>query len=342
MDGINLDSDPTLTQAMEQLSRMEAADAGTPDKTGQTQDTATASATAAADNNAPADTKADTSTSPEPKPDQGAPATTDDANTATKDKDKEKDAGQTTADDPTKSKFAKNQERQQKTWAQINAEKEALKKEREDFKKQQEEFTRAQQEFKDAQAKASKPKYTAQQYADFAKQAEADAEELEKTQEYDKADEKRLLAKKAREFAEHLRLNPPKEPATDAQKEAEYQKLQKEWYSKAAIDFPEVVKQGSPQQQALANLIKNEPAVLNDPKGMYYAARLVAAESVAASVPAKDKELGELRAKVKELEGKLTVPGLGAATNPGGDPGAPLSEEQQRAELYAMAKGMPS
>lgn len=350
MDGINLDSDPTLTQASELLSRMEAAEkGGSPDATTTTTETTPASATAAAaTNTAPAGSKGnETSDSPTPKLDQGAPATTDQTSSTTTTTDpKSKDAGQTTTDDPNKSKFAKNQERQQKTWAQINAEKEALAKEKEAIKREREDFAKAQQEFKDAQAKAAKPKYTAQQYADFAKTAEAEAERLEAAQEYEKADEKRVLAKKAREYAEELRRNPPQADPSEAQKTEQFKALQKEWHTKAAIDFPEATKPGTPENNRVLELVKAEPSVLNDPKGIYYAHRLAVAEhkaeTLAASVPAKDKELGELRAKVKELEGKLTVPGDGAATNPGGDPGAPLSEEQQRAELYAMAKSMPN
>ena len=248
----------------------------------------------------------------------------------------EKADEQTSADKG--SKFAQNQTRLEGGWKKLNEGKTELQKQQEAFKAQQDEFTKKQREFEAQQQKASQPKYKPEDFEQFAKTAQQEAEALEAEGKFDEADEKRVLARKAVARAKELRDNPPPAPKTDAAAEAEFKAQQKEWWGKAAIDFPNVVKPGSPEQAALAALIKAEPAVINDPKGMYYAARLVTAEAAAASVPNLTKENGELRAKVKELTEKFSIPGASVATTASRPkPDSEKTDEELEEELRAEA-----
>jgi len=247
-----------------------------------------------------------------------------------------------TADDKTTadkgSKYQQNQVRLEGGWKKLNESKTELQKQQDAFKAQQDEFTKRQREFEAQQQKASQPKYKPEDYEQAAKNWQTEAEALEADGKFDEADAKRVLARKAVEHAKQLRDNPPPAPKTDVQAEAEFKAQQKEWWGKAAIDFPNVVKPGSPEQAALAALIKAEPAVINDPKGMYYAARLVTAEAAAASVPTITKENGELRAKVKELTEKLSIPGAGIATTVSRPkPDSEKTDDELEEELRAEA-----
>jgi len=194
-----------------------------------------------------------------------------------------------TPSDPPSSRFAKNVERQNRSWKELNDQKAALKAEQDKLaaNRQAWEQQRAQVEQKDKE-------FAPEQY-------EQAADKWEKEGKFD-------LADLARTRATHLRQHPPERgPAPNpapppAAQQAELEAARKEWWAKAAIDFPSVTKEGTPEHQAMGQFLQNEPAVLQSPKALYYAARMVGAEVAASRVPAMEKELGALRAKVKEFE----------------------------------------
>ena len=162
-------------------------------------------------------------------------------------------------------------------------------------------------------------------YESGARNMLAQAETLEANGDYDKADELRATAKLAAKHAQDLRLNPPPPVKTDDQRQQQLEAERKEWGSKTAIDFPAIVKkEGSPEQAALNEFCKTNPGILGfdasgrqvilDPKALYFAARLVTAETAIAGLPALQKELGALRAKVKEFNEKSAPAGGGAVS----------------------------
>jgi len=221
-----------------------------------------------------------------------------------------------------KSRYEKARERQSKSWDELNAQKEA-------FKAEKTEFEQAKAEYEKQRAEAEK-EFSPEAYDQAAKKFEEDGK-------FD-------LAELAKAKAADLRKNPPK-PAESAQKaKAEQEKQSKEWALKAGTDFPELVKTNSPLQVRVAQLFKEEPDLKSHPKGIYVAARIASLEAAAAGVAEKDKELGTLRARVKELE-QLTSPGGGgsAATLPGGEkPFEQKSEDEQFADLERQAIEMGS
>lgn len=323
-------NDPSLAEAMAQLAQMEQADSPeTPEAATPKQQPTTDSAPNAARASDP-DTAEVTSTTSEPKP--GAPAA-EDPNQSPKQEPKP-DANP--ADDKT-SPYAKNQQRLQGGWTKLNEEKSAFYKERDALKADREELVRKQQEFEAERAKASQPKYKPEDYEQASSAYNQKAEALEAAGKYDEADEQRVFARQALLEAKNLRDNPPAAPKTDEKKQQEFQSLQKEWWSKAAIDYPAVAKQGTPESLALQALVKTEPAILGDPKGMYYAARLVCAETSAARATAVEKEVVELRAKVKALDEQVHPSAGGAATTLQEQTFDNKSEAEQENELYSMA-----
>lgn len=321
-------TDPTLDQAQAELTRLMAADAAADGST----------ATEPTPDSAP---KEPSTTPPaagkEVKPSQphkedGTPATEE---STVKPEEQKTEPGKEKAAEP--SKYEKAQQRFKKSWEDLNAEKTDVRNRAASLEQREKELAQRETALKEQAAKAAEPKHKPEDYENGAKAWLAEAAKLEEAGEFDEAAEKRGLAKKATEYAKNLRANPPKPPETDAVAKAKDEAARKEYWAKAAIDFPETAKPGSPQAEALKALIVSEPGVLNDPKGMYYAARLVNAESSAARVPELSKELDGLRAKVKELEQKLTIPGDGAANNLGETDFASMSEAQQLAHLRAMA-----
>lgn len=322
---------------MEQLTKLEAAEApATVDTPAAPVESATPTPTAPV--------KVDeTPTAPDPKPGEGTPATADPAKPVVE-----------------PSKYEKARARLEKTWENVNKEKTELQKQREEFARQQGEFESRRQAFETEQAKSTKPQHPPEAYDQFALKCvddaealEAQAEKLEADGKYGEADKakadaaaKRKLSKDARAYAAEIRANPPKQPADPKAAEAKFQQEQKEWWGKAAVDFPNVAKKGSPEALALEALIK-DPATRNDvlgsPKAMYFAARMVNAETAAARVPQLDKELGEARAKIKELEGQLSIPVEGDVRGAGGGAEKSFEEmtpDQQEAQLRREAEAI--
>jgi hypothetical protein len=215
----------------------------------------------------------------------------------------------------TLSRYAKTAQRQEKSWAEINRQKDEVRKERERLETERKQF--------EEQRRKQEAALSPEQY-------EAAAKRFEDQGKFD-------LADAARERAEELRRNPTQaKPQTEATAKPPNSQLaddRKEWWTKAAIDFPNVSKEGTPEHTALKAFVAQEPRTLDSPIMLYYAARMVNAETAAARVPELDKELGALRAKVKELE-SMTAPS--PAGNPpksgaAGEPGETLDDLERLA-----------
>lgn len=222
------------------------------------------------------------------------------------------------------SKYEKAASRQADAWKQINTEKDEVRSLRKQLDTDREALKAERQALEEEKAKASQPKYKPEDYDAYAEKCEAEG--------------KLELAEAARAAAEELRKNPPKPIDTKAQEE-EFKAKQKEWHGKAAVDFPKIIVKESDEFKSLAKLIGEIPQIQTDPQMMYYAARLATAEVASARVPTMEKELGEARAKIKELEGKLQVPTDGIVSGVTGEKSfEQKTEGEQYAEVEALAK----
>ena len=238
--------------------------------------------------------------------------------------------------EPEKSRYAKSQERLTKTWEQVNADKAAIAAEKTRLETERAEFARKQAEFDAIRKQAEQPKYTADDYLASSQQKRAladhqraeakrheDAGRFTEAEKLNKAATKNdALAEDLAEYADRVRKNPP---ASLQQLTAQYEQARKFYTVEAAKAFPDLVKENSPFQQAVAReltaLAKSDPTLAAHPSVIYHASRLVsletrakALEADAARVPELQKETEALRAKIKELEA-LTAPASGGGVS---------------------------
>lgn len=265
---------------------------------------------------------------------------------------------------PAQSQFAKDKARRDDSWKALNGQKEQFSKDQAMFKAERDYFEREKRQFEEQKAKAS-ARYTPEQYEqgaaaklEQANQFELQADGLDKRADALENDDKYAEAQKLRDqakglreeasfnkgtarrlsdMARHTRENPD---PTAEQVKARTQQAIRDYTMAAAKSWPDMAKEGSEFQKQVVGHIqearKGGLDVNDHPVLLYHAARLTAAETAAARVPGMEKELGELRAKVKELE---------ALTNPGGGESAAQnlqhdrqnSDEEEGAALRGIA-----
>lgn len=326
MDPILDPQDPTIDQAMQALDTWEKDSPAPAPAPEQPADSVNEPTTPAPET--------DGDQTPKPETAEGTPTT------ETKPEQKPAETKPETKVEPTK--YEKAQARITKTWEEINREKDLVRTTSEALKAREAQLAQREQAIASRESKLTKPRFQPDDYDNHASKLEAEAEKVEDSGDYTKADRMRYDAEKAREYAKELRANPPKPDPTEQQQRAAYQTRQKEWWGKAAVDFPGVVKEGSVERSALLSLLKTEPDIVNDPKGMYYASRLVTAEASAARVPQLVKDLETAQARLKELEEQTAIPSDGSAplTAGGPKPFSAMSPDEQMAQLEAEARSM--
>lgn len=247
------------------------------------------------------------------------------------------------------SKFAKDAQRRDTSWKALNAEKETFTKERQTFEAERAAW-KAEREQAEAETIVTPEKYEgyAGQMRQRADHLNAEADRLEAAGKFDEAEAKREDARdaeadirKATRAAEELRKNPP---ASVQQRNQKIEAEKREWTIKAAQENPELAKDGSEFQTAVARKLQElqtqTPTLLRDPRSIYFVTKLVAAETAAAGVPGLRERLSQTEARVKELEA-LTGPNPtgGIAPNLGEIPMEQRSHAEQVAALEREAMG---
>lgn len=254
------------------------------------------------------------------------------------------------------SKYAQNQQRLEGGWKQLNERKAALEKTESEYKLREQELTKRQQDLDRKAEELQRPRVTPEKlestalsWLDQAQEARDEAKRLEDAGDFAGAEAKNReaiikaeKAREARDYANHLRANPPKPGPTAEQQQAEFTKAQKEWGQKAAIDFPQCFKKGTGEHNDLQALLAKDANLANDPQGIYYASRLIAAERQATRAHELLGKLEAADAKVKKLEAKLAIPGGGAATDPSQKSDAEMSESELEAQLRRETAGQTS
>ena len=228
------------------------------------------------------------------------------------------------------SKYAKDFARRLVTWTELNEGKAAFSAEKAklegDIKAQRDRLYGEAEAFRLQQAASTPPPEKYEAYAaeeerkagdldKQAKAAEADGDFTKADKLREAAAEARAWAKNAKAKAEELRKNPPPSQKQQQEKLAVYLK---EWTSKAAIDFPEFAKKDSAVQKEAAayyrQMSAQVPMLQTLPGFIYFCAERAAYKTAADRVPGLERELGELKTKLKELE---------ALTNPSPSGGVP-------------------
>jgi hypothetical protein len=342
MSGIIAADDPTVSQAMEALAGWESESTATQPSPEPAPEASANEPTAPATDDVTDQAAKSKDEGPAATEDPKAPKSQD---TTTKKDAKsapEKSAEAKTDVEP--SKYEKARQRQEKSWADLNAEKATVRTLADTVKQRAAELDRREHALAAKEAKLSQPRHKPEDYESLAARNEAEAKKLDDAGDYTKAEKLRWKAEEAREYAQQLRANPPKPDPTEAQQAEAFKQSQKEWWTKSALDYPDVAKEGTPQRAALIALLQNEPDIVNDPKGMYYASRLVQAETSAAAVPKLTKDLEAASAKIKELEQLLAVDGDGSANSGNNGPKTfeQMSNAEQLATLEAEARAMSS
>jgi hypothetical protein len=286
-----------------------------------------------------------------------------------------KDAGAQAADKPAagqgaegaeaglegKSRYAKARERLEKTWTSVNARKAELDSQAAALDQQRAEVVRQRAELDAIKRQAEQPQHAPEDILRASQQKRRDADALrmqakraedagnlqEQARLTKLADRAEMTADDLAQWAEQVRRNPP---AGFAERAAQFEQQRKSWTLEAAKAFPDLVQQNSPFQQTVAGhlnaLARQDPALLAHPSVIYHVCRLTAAEAAArqhqaqsqaaaARVSSLEKELGELKAKVKEYE-TLTAPGGSTTVAKLGGPSA----GDEEAELERMAREM--
>lgn len=259
---------------------------------------------------------------------------------------------------PNASKLTKDNARRDRSWRALNEEKEAFVTEK---TKHQQTLNAALARFNADVAKhreeiaASRPtperfEAYAQKLTTDAALKEAEMVKAEANGDLDAAKELyaevkglRDKATEAKAHAEHLRKNPP---PNEKQIQEKFKADQSTWVAKANTDFPEFAKKDSPVRNAAVETYKEitaaDPQLGRLPGLIYHCVRYAAAKTAADRVPGMEKELGELRTKVKELE-LLTnpTPSGGVARQPAAlKPFDQMSEDEQIEALNVEAAGM--
>lgn len=267
---------------------------------------------------------------------------------------------------PEGSQFAKDAKRRDESWKALNAEKEQFKTEREAFARERERLTQERAQLESQRAKSAS-KYTPEQYEEAAKRNAAEADQLElqarglESQvrefeddgKYTEAESAKARAKDLREraafakgtarqlteFAQQKRANP--DPTLE-QIKAKSAAAIRDFTIKAAQEWPDLLKDGSAFQQAVAKNIQEARAAGLDenefPVVRYQAARMAALAAASARVPGLEKSLAEATARVKELEA-LTTPGGGKPSVQQQPARRPLTDEEEFEALRAEANG---
>jgi hypothetical protein len=255
-------------------------------------------------------------------------------------------------------KYAKDRVRKDNSWKALNAEKEAFNAEK---VKQQQALQGAIAKFNadvaKHQAEVAATRHNPEKFDELANKLDTEAKlkeaEIIKAENagdldaakklYAEAEVCKADAGKARKYADQLRKNPP---PNEKQIQEKFKADQSTWVAKANTDFPEFAKQGSAVRNAAIESFKEitmaDPALARLPGLIYHCVRYAAAKTAADRVPAMEKELGELRTKVKELEVLTNPTPQGGVNRPqtGSKPFEQMTEDEQYNQLLQEAAGL--
>lgn len=197
----------------------------------------------------------------------------------------------TEGESPKVTKADKDSARLDKTWKQVNEEKDRIRADKEALEQERKELDRQKanrtNEFKDSEG------YTAD---DYRKTAEA----WEQDGEYDRA----KWAKKQAEVVD--------KEAKDAQTNAAQEKFREEWqrnFDKAAEEHPDLNTRTSELHKDVMQLMQDKPFLSSYPEGINDAVEVVRMRGASLEAKELQAKLSEAEKEIEEYRGKLSIGG---------------------------------
>ena len=237
----------------------------------------------------------------------------------------EEKPGETAAEEKSQSKYSrakKTQDRANKTWRDVNAEKAAMKKERQELEAQQKAFTEQQSVSRDEIAQRSaQSRYSPEEY-------EAIAKEFEDEGDHTNAEAATKAAEQAREAVV--------EQDAKSQQATFVAKWDTNW-KQAASEHKELNDQESDLFKMVTRLIEKKPVLTQYPEGITDAVEGALMYLEANRAESLEKQVGDLKKQVADYEEKTQLNGsqpTGAALEP--ETFERLSADKQRGELMKV------
>ena len=215
--------------------------------------------------------------------------------------------GEPSADKPKLSRFEKEKQRAKTQWDEIKAEKDKLAAERAEIERRKAEIEATRK-----QESAQEPQFTSEDYTKFADLSEAEATKLEADGKYEEADQKRALARLARQNADAAQ-HQARQPS-----EMTVEQLEHAWrksYVTAAQEIPELTEKDSPMRSGLIGGLKvlglDHPDV--PAMGAKFLKAALEAGGYTKRLADMTEENNRLTARLKELEQATSLNGAGDA-----------------------------
>ena len=232
------------------------------------------------------------------------------------------------SEEPTKSKWAKNEERKSKTWKEINLQKELIKREREELELEKKKIAERQSDLNEGKVYRDDNNFSAADY-----RAAAERLELEGRED---------LAKDALEKAEAVAEEGRKAEEEQAARQAVRQHEEAFLKAKSELerDDPDLTKPETELFQKTNQFLKEYPDLVYLPegKGLRHAVQIAQWQMKAESAESSQAEVKELTEKLNKLEKKLSVNGGYTNEKVGGTRSFDeLSDDEQSAALLQAA-----
>lgn len=236
--------------------------------------------------------------------------------------------GQTPKYSEPKSKWTANEERKSKSWKEVNAEKDSIKKERETLNQEREQHKAERAEFDRARTPnpeeaRDKSGYTAKDYENAAESFRRDGDDE--------------MAEAANRRAEKVRVI-----AAEATNKIASDNLNRRWsdnYAKLAEKDVSLKDENSETYRGVIDILNRFPMLKSNPEGLTYAYEAVQVEKKSRNIEGTMSENKKLLAELEKYKKKLAIGGSDP-TEPleGEKPFDRLSKDEQRKRLVSASE----
>lgn len=235
-------------------------------------------------------------------------------------KDSKAESAEKKPDEKPKSKWAQNEERKNKTWQEINAEKEAIKAEKETLQREKSEIQRRSEEIQRAKVTSEPLRdehgYTSKDYkgvaSDYRQKALDAATPAERKQLAEFADAADQVAEKLNQKHQQLM-----QERNVADLRAKWQEVHDKLVAKP--EYADLKTEGSELHKQTLDVLRKYPFLTMQPDGLQTAVELVEQKAQLKAFDGTKAELTKLKEEHSKLQKKLSIGG-------GSPTGAPAEE----------------